>query len=82
VAVRPHPDILSLAHFRLSREDERRAKIILLWTFGAIGVECDGMTSLSSTRHVASDQSADVSAHSKSIGWGGGWFIEKLQETT
>jgi hypothetical protein len=38
---------------------------ILRWTIGAIGVECDGMTSLSSTRHVASDQSADVSAHSK-----------------
>ena len=28
-------------------------------------VECDGTTSLSSTRHVASNQSADVSAHSK-----------------
>jgi hypothetical protein len=47
---------------------------ILGWTIGAISVECDGMTSLlecgntlplSSTRHVASDQSADVSAHSK-----------------
>ena len=32
---------------------------------GAIGVECDGMTSVSSTRHVASNPSADVSAHSK-----------------
>jgi hypothetical protein len=39
---------------------------ILGWTIGAIGMECDGMTSLSSTRHVASDQSADMSAHSKS----------------
>ncbi len=38
---------------------------ILGWTIGAIGVECDGMTSLSSIRHVASNQSADVSAHSK-----------------
>jgi hypothetical protein len=32
VAVRPHPDALGLAHFRLSRWDERRAKIILRWT--------------------------------------------------
>ena len=37
VAVRQHPDSLGLAHFRLSRGDERRAKIILRWTFGAFG---------------------------------------------
>jgi hypothetical protein len=38
LAVRQHPDSLGLAHFRLSRWDERRAKIILRWTFGAFGV--------------------------------------------
>jgi len=38
VAVRQHPDSLGLAHFRLSRRDERRAKISLRWTFGAFGV--------------------------------------------
>jgi hypothetical protein len=32
------PDTLCLANFRLSIWDERRAKIILRWTFGAIGV--------------------------------------------
>jgi len=38
VAVRQLPESLGLAHFRLSRGVERRAKIILRWTFGAIGV--------------------------------------------
>jgi hypothetical protein len=38
LAVRQHPDSLGLAHFRLARWDERRAKIILRWTFGAFGV--------------------------------------------
>ena len=37
VAVCQHPDSLGLAHFQLSRGDERRAKIILRWTFGAFG---------------------------------------------
>jgi hypothetical protein len=38
VAVSQHPDSLGLAYFRLSRWDEHRAKIILRWTFSAIGV--------------------------------------------
>ena len=43
------------------------------------------MTSLSSTRHVASDQSADVSAHSKSaikfrMGETGGFVAPKSDE--
>jgi len=42
-------------------------KFILRWANVAIGVECDDMTSLSSTRHVASDPSADMSAHSKTV---------------
>ena len=28
-------------HFRLARGDERRAKIILRWTFGAFGVSAN-----------------------------------------
>jgi hypothetical protein len=49
------------------------ASPLALWN-GATDMECDGTTSLlecgdisplSSTRHVASDQSADMSAHSK-----------------
>ena len=69
--------LVALSAIRHSQFEMVRASFpvfILGWTIGAFGVECDGMTSLlergntsplSSTRHVASDQSADVSAHSK-----------------